>query len=268
MNKQPIYPQSSVNWQTIAQQCIYDFPDPILTDLDGKGFIATGADLSVATLISAYAQGLFPWFNENDPIVWWSPDPRCVLKPAEFTASKSLRKQAKRSDWSMTINTAFRQIIAACSEPRHDGDTDHASWITQDIQEAYLKLHQLGFAHSIEIWNTQQQLIGGLYGLKLGAIFCGESMFHRQSNASKIAFWWLNRLCCATGITLIDCQLPNDHLLSLGANVISRKQFLTDLPKQTSQPSKDWSIIHGQKIAVKDVLLDKPFMNLPNRSKS
>ncbi len=219
----------------------YSFPNPTEIDPDGHGMVAMGGDLAPETLISAYAQGLFPWFNEDEPIAWWCPEPRCVITPSAYQPSKSLRKQAKSSRWQLTVNKAFDEVIHACSLPRSDElpEGEH-TWIHQEMIDAYTQLHDYGFAHSIEVWDEKGQLIGGLYGLKIGHIYFGESMFHRASNASKLAFWRLMQLCIETKVALVDCQLPNDHLLSLGATTLGRNQFLTQLDILLSKGSVDW----------------------------
>ena len=226
--------------QTQLPPCRYQFPDPIQADPDGIGIIAMGADLSADTLISAYAQGLFPWFNEDEPITWWCPEPRCVINPSHYHPSKSLTRQARNSHWQWSVNQAFDAVIHACSLPRsYENDT----WIHDEMIAAYTYLHQLGYAHSVEIWDVKydkEQPIGGLYGLKIGGMFFGESMFHRQSNASKMAFWALTRFCQHTHVAMIDCQLPNDHLLSLGAQIMPRVEFLSILKKLVQQPAVNW----------------------------
>lgn len=220
----------------------YSFPNPTHVDPDGYGVVAIGGDLAPETLIAAYAQGLFPWFNEDDPIAWWCPEPRCIILPKDYQPSKSLRKQAKNSRWQLTVNKAFAEVIHACSLPRSDEaiEGEH-TWIHQEMIEAYTQLHDYGFAHSIEVWDEKNQLIGGLYGLKIGHIYFGESMFHRASNASKIAFWGLMQLCIESEIAVVDCQLPNDHLLSLGATTLSRDKFLRQLDKAIGAGSVNWS---------------------------
>ena len=220
--------------ETLKSLGRYDFPDPIFIDPDGIGIVAMGGDLAPETLISAYAQGLFPWFNEDEPIAWWCPEPRCVIAPSAYQPSKSLRKQANRERWQLTLNKAFDDVIHACSLPRSDSLNDNQpegehTWIHDEMIEAYTKLHAQGFAHSIEVWDEAGQLIGGLYGLKINGIYFGESMFHRASNASKLAFWGLMRLCEQSNVALVDCQLPNDHLMSLGATTLPRADFLAQL---------------------------------------
>lgn len=174
-------------YKTIKSLGRYNFPNPNAVDPDGYGVVALGGDLAPETLISAYAQGLFPWFNEDEPIAWWCPEPRCVIVPSDYQPSKSLRKQARRSRWQLTVNQAFDEVIHACSLPRSNGlpEGEH-TWIHQEMIEAYTELHRYGFAHSVEVWDENGKLIGGLYGLKIGHIYFGESMFHRASNASKL----------------------------------------------------------------------------------
>lgn len=236
---------AQVTPETLKNLGRYHFPDPALVDSDGIGIVAVGGDLAPETLISAYAQGLFPWFNEDDPIAWWCPEPRCVMVPNDYVPSKSLKKQAARMRWQITLNQAFSEVIQACSLPRCDGFSNEHSegahtWIHDEIIEAYTELHAYGFAHSIEVWDENEQLIGGLYGLKLGSIYFGESMFHRASNASKMAFWALMTLCLQSGVELVDCQLVNDHLLSLGATTRSRDDFLTELNSLIGSGSDKW----------------------------
>lgn len=235
----------------------YNFPDPVMVDPDGIGIVAVGGDLAPTTLISAYAQGLFPWFNEDEPIAWWCPEPRCIIVPTDYKPSKSLRKQANRARWQLTLNQAFDDVIRACSLPRsHELPEGEHTWIHDEMIEAYTELHAQGFAHSIEVWDDKQQLIGGLYGLKIGGIYFGESMFHVTSNASKLAFWGLMRLCAQTKVELVDCQLPNEHLLSLGAETLPRADFLAQLDILIGSRSVKWQKDSHQPLAVS--LLDKP----------
>lgn len=220
-----------------------------------------GADLSPQTLRHAYAHGIFPWFNDGDPILWWSPNPRCVIYPHTYQPSKSLSRTLKKSDWHISINLDFLAVIQGCSDARaYAPNGDKATWITEDMITAYHRLHQLGDAVSVEVWDGDE-LIGGLYGIKLGQAFFGESMFHRATDASKVAFFGLMKLCEISDFAWVDCQLPNEHLLSLGASVISREEFLTNLPTQVCQPSCDWSTLYGQKIAVKELFLTEPIIN-------
>lgn len=231
--------------ETLKSLGRYDFPNPAVVDPDGIGIVAIGGDLAPETLISAYAQGLFPWFNEDEPIAWWCPEPRCVMVPTDYLPSKSLRRQAKKERWQLTLNQAFDDVIRACSLPRSNGLNDEQpegehTWIHDEMIEAYTELHAHGFAHSVEVWDDSGQLIGGLYGLKIGSIYFGESMFHRSSNASKLAFWGLMRLCEQSNVALVDCQLPNEHLMSLGATTLPRADFLTQLDALIGGHSVQW----------------------------
>ncbi len=233
----------------LLNAAVYRFPNPNIVDPDGNGLIAMGADLAPSTLLLAYSQGLFPWFNEDDAIAWWCPEPRCVLDPTTFKPSKSLKRQAKTSTWHWSINQAFNEVIHACSLPRsYANDT----WIHDEMIAAYHELHRLGFAHSIEVWDGQD-LVGGLYGLKLGQIYCGESMFHRQTNASKVAFWALTVLCAHSQMSLIDCQLPNPHLQSLGAVTLPRQAFLAKLPALIAEGGLDWQTFQDCRFAVSEL---------------
>ena len=237
--------------ETLKSLGLYDFPNPISVDPEGVGLVAVGGDLASETLISAYAQGLFPWFNEDEPIAWWCPEPRCVMLPTDYQPSKSLRKQARRERWQLTLNQDFDEVIHSCSMPRSDGlpEGEH-TWIHDEMIAAYTKLHAQGFAHSIEVWDDNSQLIGGLYGLKIGNIYFGESMFHRASNASKLAFWGLMRLCAQSNVALVDCQLPNEHLMSLGATTLPRAEFLNQLDTLIASRSVKWQKDSHKPLAV------------------
>ena len=202
-----------------------DFPPPELALIDPNGLLAIGGDLRAERLAEAYYQGIFPWFNVNDPILWWSPDPRAVFEPRHPFGSKSLIKFLKKSTWRYTINHAFLDVLAGCAQPRSSQD---GTWISAEIQMAYYELHLQGLAHSIEVWDGDD-LVGGLYGIPVGSVFCGESMFHRQTNASKAAFAILNQHLVKHDFQLIDAQVMNPHLLSLGAMAIPRSEFLSIL---------------------------------------
>ena len=194
------------------------FPDTALAEPDG--LLAIGGDLSVERLTLAYQSGIFPWFSEGDPILWFAPHERCVIYPDQIKISKSMRKVLLSDIFKVTVNTAFDKVIENCAKtPRADQD---GTWITDDMQKAYIKMHQKGLAHSVEVWQNEQ-LVGGLYGIKIGDVFCGESMFSLVSNASKTALIYLAK---NMNFKLIDCQLPNDHLMSLGAVMISREKYL------------------------------------------
>jgi leucyl/phenylalanyl-tRNA---protein transferase len=195
---------------------------PIEQALDEpNGLLAAGGDLTPRRLIAAYRMGVFPWFAAGQPILWWSPDPRAVLFPEEFRRSRSLVKTLRNRGFEPAVNRAFVEVIEACAAPR----SEHAgTWITPEMQAAYVELHARGFAHSIETW-LDGQLVGGLYGLRLGGIFFGESMFSVERDASKAALAHLVSLCPKHGIVLIDCQLASRHLASLGSRSIPRARF-------------------------------------------
>lgn len=185
------------------------------------GLLAAGGDLSPERLRAAYARGIFPWYSEGEPVLWWSPDPREVLFPAEFHTSRSLQRTQRRQLFRITMDSAFAQVIAACAEARAAA---RGTWITAEMQEAYIGLHRLGLAHSVEAW-VGSELMGGLYGVRTGRVFSGESMFSRRDDASKSALAWLVEQCPALGIELIDCQMPSPHLRSLGSRGLPRAQF-------------------------------------------
>jgi leucyl/phenylalanyl-tRNA---protein transferase len=187
-----------------------------------NGLLCAGGDLSPWRLIEAYRHGIFPWFANDEPVLWWSPDPRTVLFPGEFKISRSLRKTLRRGDFEVRIDTAFSEVIAACAAPRRD---QPGTWISSRIIEAYERLQRLGAAHSVETW-IDGQLVGGLYGVAVGRMFYGESMFSRASDASKIALAHLVHIAQKRSIGLIDCQMSTPHLLSLGARTIPRSEFI------------------------------------------
>jgi leucyl/phenylalanyl-tRNA--protein transferase len=186
-----------------------------------NGLLAAGADLSTATLLKAYTRGIFPWFGDDDPIFWWSPDPRMVLFPEELHVTRSLRKTLRNAHFQVTADRDFRQVIIECAGPRRD---THETWITPQMVEAYVELYRAGYAHSIETWQDGQ-LVGGLYGVAVGRAFFGESMFARVSNASKIALVALTRQLLAWDFGIIDCQMHTGHLASMGAREIPRSEF-------------------------------------------
>ena len=211
------------------------FPDPSGALTEPDGLLAVGGNLQPQTLLNAYRSAIFPWYQDEDPILWWSPATRCVLPPSDMHCSKSLRKTLRRNDYQITINHAFNDVIQACSEPRDD---DGGTWITEEMMAAYGQLHRQGQAHSLEIW-LDNELVGGLYGVAVGSIFCGESMFSRRANASKIVMAHLCRWGLESGLQLIDCQLVNPHLVSLGALSIDRSAFLSEL-SQWRDKALDW----------------------------
>jgi leucyl/phenylalanyl-tRNA--protein transferase len=186
-----------------------------------NGLLAAGRDLSVATLADAYRQGIFPWFSDGEPILWWSPDPRMVLFPAELHVPKSLARRMKKDDYRVTADTAFDQVIRGCATPRDDHG---GTWITRRMIHAYMRLHAAGFAHSVETW-IGAELAGGLYGVAIGRAFFGESMFARRTDASKIALVCLVRQLQAWGFGVIDCQMQTAHLAGFGAREVPRREF-------------------------------------------
>lgn len=196
------------------------FPPAELANRDG--IIAVGGDLSPERLINAYAAGIFPWYSESDPIIWWSPDPRLVMFPGEVHVSRSMKRLLKRNPFQLTSDRDFAGVIAGCRKFRQH---QPGTWITPEIAEAYTRLHQLGFAHSVEVWQGKQ-LVGGLYGISLGKCFFGESMFSEAANASKLAFIKLSEKLFDQGFPFIDCQIPSPHLKTLGAREIPRKDYL------------------------------------------
>jgi leucyl/phenylalanyl-tRNA--protein transferase len=198
------------------------FPPVTAALQDPPGLLAVGGDLSPERLAAAYARGIFPWYSKGEPVLWWSPDPREVLWPAEFHRSRSLAKRLKRGEFRITHNAAFAEVITACAGPRRRAA---GTWITEEMRQAYIELHRLGMAHSVEAW-VDGVLTGGLYGVKSGRVFSGESMFSRRPDASKAALSWLVDHCPALGIELIDCQMPSEHLRSLGSRPMPRERFL------------------------------------------
>ncbi len=209
------------------------FPHPSLSNEDG--IIAVGGDLSVKRLILAYENGIFPWYNDTDPIIWWSPDPRFVLFPEKIKISKSTRQVIRNSGFSITYDTVFESVIQNCQQIDR-GAQRRGTWITEDMLQAYIKLHEAGYAHSVEVWK-EDKLVGGLYGVSIGKCFFGESMFHLASNASKVALADLTSNLHRHGFWLIDCQQETDHLKRLGAEAISRMDFLQYLEKNKEEQS-------------------------------
>jgi leucyl/phenylalanyl-tRNA--protein transferase len=208
------------------------FPHPSLTS--ENGILAVGGDLSAERLILAYQYGIFPWFNEGDPILWWSPDPRFVLFPEELKVSRSMRPYFNQKKFGCTIDRDFGAVIRHCQQNRRGRQAGMGTWITEEMLEAYVRLHELGFAHSVEVWKGDE-LVGGLYGLAFGKCFFGESMFTKVSNASKFGFISLVRYLEERGFWLIDCQQETRHLASLGARSISREKFLSILEKNREE---------------------------------
>jgi leucyl/phenylalanyl-tRNA--protein transferase len=197
------------------------------------GLLAVGGCLSTERLLNAYRRGIFPWYNPDEPILWWSPDPRLVLFPNSLIVSRSLRKSLRKNSFSVTFDHAFKEVIAACAKPRKECA---GTWISTDINQAYIDLHQQGFAHSVEVW-FNDELVGGLYGVALGQVFFGESMFHTKTDASKVAFVSLVEQFKMWDYQLIDCQVHSEHLASLGAEEINRRAFVKLLNQYCERPA-------------------------------
>lgn len=219
-----------------------EFPDPSFALEDPEGLVAVGGDLSPERILAAYRRGIFPWFNPGDPILWWSPDPRTVIFPNKFHPSKSLRKTLRQAIYRVTFDNCFEKVMRACAAPRSYAD---GTWISDDIIKGYCALHDRGFAHSVEVWRGTE-LVGGLYGIALGRVFFGESMFSKADNASKVGFAHLVRQLYLWNFQLIDCQVANDHLFSLGAIEIPREEFQQLLVNFAHEPdvySLPWSTL-------------------------
>ena len=208
------------------------FPPPHLATKEG--LLAVGGDLHPERLLLAYKQGIFPWYSEGEPILWWSPDPRLVLFPEELNVSRSLRKTIRKSIYTITFDRAFEHVIQACANVRLD--KSEGTWITLDMQNAYCRLHELGFAHSVECWH-ESNLVGGLYGVSLGRVFFGESMFSTMNDASKVCLVSLVAFMLENHFTIIDCQVATDHLIRMGARTIPRRDFLSHLYIAIQYPS-------------------------------
>lgn len=201
----------------------HDLYFPPVTEASPEGIVAIGGDLTPERLLLAYKNGIFPWFDDDEPILWWSPPQRMVLYPDELKISKSMRNVINRNTFKITFNTAFKEVITNCRNIKREGQP--GTWITPEMVNAYLKLHEMGYAKSVEVWQDDV-IVGGLYGVDLGHIFCGESMFSKVSNASKMAFIALTKKLKQENYRLLDCQVHNDHLESLGAREIDRNEFI------------------------------------------
>ncbi len=232
---------------------------PPLETANQEGLLAVGGDLGEARLLQAYRSGIFPWYGAGEPILWWSPDPRCVIFPAKFKLSRSLKKSIRQSGFHYTLDTAFERVVDECSKPRRHSGNDHGTWITAEMARAYLGLHRSGIAHSVEIWQpmphgrsrdqshgkSHGKLIGGLYGLAIGGVFFGESMFSHVRDSSKMALALLIEHLLQWDFRLIDCQVVSPHLLSLGAEEIPRSEFIEQMEFALTLPGKpgNWSAV-------------------------
>ncbi len=218
----------------------FDVPD---------GLLAAGGDLSPERLLYAYQHGIFPWYDDGQPILWWSPDPRCVLQPHEFHVSRRLRRSLSRGNFEVSFNQAFGDVIAACAEDRSG---QQGTWITDDMAAAFTRLHQQGWAHSIEIWQ-ECRLVGGLYGLAIGRAFFGESMFSRRTNSSKAAMLALCQQLVDNDFEILDCQVESPHLISLGASLMPRNKFSAVL-RRACQPGSQFREWPAERRPVHDFL--------------
>lgn len=208
----------------------FAFPNPLYAD--DSGLLAFGGDLNPNRIMTAYANGIFPWYNEDDPILWWSPNPRLVLELDDFKVSKSLAKTIKKNSFEIKFDTNFTRVMLECKKIR-EGKGREGTWILDEVVKAYTKLHKMGFAHSFEAY-YEGELVGGGYGVNIGNIFCGESMFAKRTDASKVALYHLVQRLKANGFILIDCQIPSDHLKTLGAKIMPREEFITLVKKSTN----------------------------------
>jgi leucyl/phenylalanyl-tRNA--protein transferase len=216
------------------------FPSP--DSASEEGLVAVGGEITVKRVLSAYRHGIFPWYSEDQPVLWWSPEPRAILYPDDIKISRSFRKTLRKDHYHLTADQAFNEVIEACAGPRIQSPGG-GTWITEEMKATYTRLHQLGYAHSIEVW-SDEQLVGGLYGLALGSAFFGESMYSHAANASKVALVGLAEFARSNNIDFIDCQLPTEHLSSMGAINISRKEYLQLLEKalRNEDNTERWSL--------------------------
>ncbi|RCS30783.1 leucyl/phenylalanyl-tRNA--protein transferase [Rhodanobacter denitrificans] len=208
------------------------FPDPGHALADPNGLLAFGGDLSPRRLLAAYRKGIFPWFGEGEPILWWSPDPRCVFPTAALRINRSLRRQLRDKPWRLSVDHAFEQVIRACAAPRAN---DSGTWLVPAMLDAYVRLHKLGHAHSVEVWDGER-LVGGIYGVAVGRLFCGESMFSAESGSSKLALVALAQLLHEMDFPLLDAQVSNAHTLGLGAIEMPRMEFLRQVAQLGRMP--------------------------------
>jgi len=209
----------------------YWFPNP--ENSDRQGLLVIGGDLHPERILQAYTEGIFPWFEPGCPVLWWAPNPRLILYPQDFKISKSLKKSLKKP-FCCSLDTAFPEVIKACA---NYSNREHNTWITQEMIQAYTLLHEMGYAHSVEVW-LDKQLVGGLYGISLGRVFFGESMFYQVTDASKIALYFLCQTIHKWNFDFVDCQMPTNHLLSLGSKIISRKEYMHRLSLALEHPNK------------------------------
>ena len=214
------------------------FPSP--DSASEEGLVAVGGEITTVRVLSAYRQGIFPWYSEDQPVLWWSPEPRAILYPADIKISRSLKKTLRKKLFHVTADQAFSEVIKGCAGPRIQSP-EGGTWITEEMMSTYTRLHQMGYGHSIEVWHDEK-LVGGLYGLALGSAFFGESMYSHAPDASKIALVHLAQIATSHGIDFIDCQLPTEHLSRMGAIDISRKAYLAILENalQENDRTEHW----------------------------
>ncbi len=236
---------SAVNLLEFAEK--YRFPNP---KSEEGSVVAIGGDLHPHRLISAYLQGIFPWYSKGEPIMWWSPDPRCVLLPENIKISKSMKQLFKKQAYKVSFDQNFPEVIKNCAEIRDENRTD--TWLNPDMIRSYNTLHEMGLAHSVEVWDNTGKLVGGLYGLSVGRMFFGESMFHKASNASKYGFIALVQNLIKRDFQLIDCQIYNTHLASLGATLMDKNEFLSLLSENNREQTllKKWTDWEFQKLEI------------------
>ncbi|MCK5895395.1 MAG: leucyl/phenylalanyl-tRNA--protein transferase [Cocleimonas sp.] len=220
------------------------FPPVEIAWDEPDGLLAVGGDLSATRLINAYNAGIFPWFSPEEPIYWWSPDPRAILYPHKIKIRRSLRKNMRNKGYRITVDQCFSQVVRACAAPRNYTD---GTWITDEMFNAYIELHTLNIAHSVEVWNSNNELVGGLYGVDTGKVFSGESMFSTERDTSKMAFVALANITQQRGYKVIDCQIENPHLFSMGAENIPREQYIRLLNSNTlfsinNLPVDNWKL--------------------------
>ncbi len=227
------------------------FPPTEMAWKEPNGLLAMGGDLSPERLINAYRSGIFPWFNEGDPILWWSPDPRAVLYPQNIRITRSLRKSIRNKGYQLSFDQNFAAVVQACAAPR---STQDGTWITDEMYHAYLRLHQLGYAHSVEVRNADNELVGGLYGVAINGVFSGESMFSRAADTSKIALVALAYHLQQWGYELIDCQVESSHLMSMGAENISRENYIKIL-RQSSEIKANWVVDQSVDLSKKSLMV-------------
>ena len=209
------------------------FPDVALALEEPDGLLAVGGNLTPETLLNAYRHGIFPWYSDGQPVLWWSPNPRAVIYPEQLKISRSLKKRIRQGRFEVTLDHAFEQVISACATARDDG---LGTWITAEMQAAYIEMHCLGHAHSVEAWHDGK-LVGGLYGIAIGQVFFGESMFSRESDASKVAFALLVEKLKAWQFSLVDCQIGSSHMTNLGAEEIARTAFIDHIKHACHTPN-------------------------------